>query len=116
MISSDAIDRPAPRIVSAIEDLARQFHPEAFIDEPGATPDPLDRKGKKDKEKDNNKDNVTPPNFVPSQQPSTSAAPGSAGLPRSVRDIPAGNPSTRQPSATQTAKVIFTNEESACAR
>ncbi len=40
--TSDAIDRPAPRIVSAIEDLARQFHPEAFIDKPGANPDPLD--------------------------------------------------------------------------
>jgi iron complex transport system substrate-binding protein len=27
---SDAVNRPAPRIVSAIEDLARQLHPEAF--------------------------------------------------------------------------------------
>ena len=62
---------------------------------------------KKDKEKDNNKDNVIPPNFVPPQQPSTNVAPGSAGLPRSVRDIPAGNPTSRQP---------FTNEESACVR
>jgi iron complex transport system substrate-binding protein len=114
--TSDAIDRPAPRIVSAIEDLARQFHPEAFIDEPGANPDPLDRKDKKDKEKDNNKDNVTPPNFVPPQHPSTSAAPGSAGLPRSVRDIPAGNPATRQPFATQATKAMFTNEEPTCAR
>ena len=105
--TSDAIDRPAPRIVSAIEDLARQFHPEAFIDQPGANPDPLDRKDKKEKEKDNNKDNVIPPNFVPPLQPSTNAAPGSAGLPRSVKDIPAGNPTSRQP---------FTNEESACVR
>jgi iron complex transport system substrate-binding protein len=29
---SDAINRPAPRIVSVIEDLARQLHPEAFRD------------------------------------------------------------------------------------
>jgi iron complex transport system substrate-binding protein len=28
---SDAVNRPAPRIVSAIEDLARQLHPEAFV-------------------------------------------------------------------------------------
>jgi iron complex transport system substrate-binding protein len=29
---SDAINRPAPRLVDAIEDLARQLHPEAFSD------------------------------------------------------------------------------------
>jgi hypothetical protein len=32
---SDAINRPAPRIISVIEDLARQLHPEAFSDDPG---------------------------------------------------------------------------------
>jgi iron complex transport system substrate-binding protein len=31
---SDAVNRPAPRIVSAIEDLARQLHPEAFSAHP----------------------------------------------------------------------------------
>ena len=31
---SDAVNRPAPRIVSAIEDLAHQLHPEAFVEEP----------------------------------------------------------------------------------
>lgn len=30
-IISDAVNRPAPRIVSAIEDLARQLHPEVFL-------------------------------------------------------------------------------------
>lgn len=30
----DAVNRPAPRIVSAIEDLARQLHPEAFVEKP----------------------------------------------------------------------------------
>jgi iron complex transport system substrate-binding protein len=35
--TSDAVDRPAPRIVSAIEDLARQFHPEAFRENPEAS-------------------------------------------------------------------------------
>ena len=32
--TSDAIDRPSPRLVSAIEDLARKFHPEAFPESP----------------------------------------------------------------------------------
>ncbi len=31
-VVSDAIDRPAPRLVDAIEQLARQLHPEAFSD------------------------------------------------------------------------------------
>ena len=34
-IVSDAVNRPAPRIVSAIEELARQLHPEAFEEKPG---------------------------------------------------------------------------------
>ncbi len=29
-VISDAVNRPAPRIVSAIEDLAAKLHPEAF--------------------------------------------------------------------------------------
>jgi iron complex transport system substrate-binding protein len=33
-VISDAVNRPAPRIVSAIEDLARQLHPAAFQDSP----------------------------------------------------------------------------------
>jgi len=40
-VVSDAIIRPAPRIVSVIEDLARQLHPEIFLEAPGtekATP------------------------------------------------------------------------------
>ncbi|HVN08282.1 MAG TPA: cobalamin-binding protein [Patescibacteria group bacterium] len=35
-IVSDALDRPAPRMLDAIEDLARQLHPEAFA--PAAAP------------------------------------------------------------------------------
>ena len=31
-VISDAVNRPAPRIVSAIEELARQLHPEAFAE------------------------------------------------------------------------------------
>ena len=37
--TSDAIERTSPRIVSAIADLARQFHPEAFKD---GTPQPIE--------------------------------------------------------------------------
>jgi iron complex transport system substrate-binding protein len=33
-VISDAVNRPAPRIVSAIEELARQLHPEAFVEKP----------------------------------------------------------------------------------
>ncbi len=33
-VISDAVNRPAPRIVSAIEELARQLHPEIFQDSP----------------------------------------------------------------------------------
>lgn len=33
-VISDAVIRPAPRIVSAIEDLARQLHPQAFLEMP----------------------------------------------------------------------------------
>jgi iron complex transport system substrate-binding protein len=31
-VISDAVNRPAPRIISAIEDLARQLHPDAFVE------------------------------------------------------------------------------------
>src|SRR5260370_1579501 len=33
-VISDAVNRPAPRIVSAIEDLAKQLHPDAFTETP----------------------------------------------------------------------------------
>jgi iron complex transport system substrate-binding protein len=35
-VISDAVNRPAPRIVSAIEDLAAKLHPEAFAEKPAA--------------------------------------------------------------------------------
>jgi iron complex transport system substrate-binding protein len=38
-IISDAVNRPAPRIASAIEDLARQLHPEAFTETPQSDKD-----------------------------------------------------------------------------
>jgi iron complex transport system substrate-binding protein len=36
---SDAVNRPAPRLISAIEDLARQLHPDAFSENEKARPD-----------------------------------------------------------------------------
>jgi len=38
-VISDAVNRPAPRIASAIEDLARQLHPEAFVETPQSEKD-----------------------------------------------------------------------------
>ena len=43
VIVGDAIIRPAPRIVTAIEDMARQIHPEAFVDKPNTEKDKLDK-------------------------------------------------------------------------
>jgi len=38
VVVSDAVNRPAPRIVSVIEDMARQMHPEAFQEQAPTTP------------------------------------------------------------------------------
>jgi iron complex transport system substrate-binding protein len=54
-VTSDAVNRPAPRIVSAIEDLALQLHPEAFREKP-------DDKQKQEKENPP----LRPSAFVPS--------------------------------------------------
>jgi len=35
-VVSDAVNRPAPRLLSAVADLARQLHPQAFSDLPAA--------------------------------------------------------------------------------
>jgi iron complex transport system substrate-binding protein len=69
--TSDAVDRPAPRIVSAIEDLARQFHPEAFANPPDAGPDRSEPEDKKE----NDQDGVTPPDRAPSDA-AVSVVPG----------------------------------------
>jgi iron complex transport system substrate-binding protein len=52
-VISDAVNRPAPRIVSAIEDLARQLHPDAFVEKPEKL-DEKNLKEKIEKEKDKN--------------------------------------------------------------
>jgi hypothetical protein len=35
-VISEAVNRPAPRIVTAIEELAQKLHPEAFVEKPAA--------------------------------------------------------------------------------
>jgi iron complex transport system substrate-binding protein len=42
-VISDAVNRPAPRIVSAIEDLARQLHPEAFVEKPADAKEKIEK-------------------------------------------------------------------------
>jgi len=42
-VISEAVNRPAPRIVSAIEDLARQLHPEAFAEKPGDAKEKIEK-------------------------------------------------------------------------
>jgi iron complex transport system substrate-binding protein len=56
-VISEAVNRPAPRIVSAIEDLARQLHPDAFVEKPES--------GKEKLQKEN-----PPPNLPPAAQSS----------------------------------------------
>jgi iron complex transport system substrate-binding protein len=42
-VISNAVNRPAPRIVSAIEDLARQLHPDAFAEKPDSDKKKIDK-------------------------------------------------------------------------
>src|SRR5258708_14619437 len=51
-VISDAVNRPAPRIVAAIEDLAKQLHPDAFVEKP-----------------ENNNEKIEKENHPPNQRP-----------------------------------------------
>ena len=42
-VISDAVNRPAPRIVSAIEDLAKQLHPDAFVEKSGSNKEKIEK-------------------------------------------------------------------------
>ena len=42
-VISDAVNRPAPRIVAAIEDLAQQLHPDAFLEKPEGAREKLEK-------------------------------------------------------------------------
>lgn len=70
-VISEAVNRPAPRIVSAIEDLARQLHPDAFVDKPGSNKEKL--------EKENPPPNLPPfahSSFTPDASQAQMAIPG----------------------------------------
>jgi iron complex transport system substrate-binding protein len=66
-VISDAVNRPAPRIVSAIADLARQLHPEAFVEKPEILNE-KSAKEKLEKEK-NDKDKNEKPAPAPIRPP-----------------------------------------------
>jgi hypothetical protein len=59
-VISEAVNRPAPRIVSAIEELARQLHPEAF---PETSPNPPSKERDKP-EKEKSAPEANPPGAV----------------------------------------------------
>jgi iron complex transport system substrate-binding protein len=42
-VISDAVNRPAPRIVTAIEELAKQLHPDAFVEKPENGKEKMDK-------------------------------------------------------------------------
>ena len=67
--TSEAVERPAPRIVSAIEDLARHFHPEAFLENPDTG------HGQDDQKAQPGKDKVDPPASAPPASPSGPSLP-----------------------------------------
>jgi iron complex transport system substrate-binding protein len=76
-VISDAVNRPAPRIVSAIEDLARQLHPDAFTEK-----------------LDSNNEKIEKENPPPNQKPTAH----STFSPRNLRArtaIPGGCPCAR---------------------
>ena len=58
--TSDAIERTSPRIVSAITELARQFHPEAFANS-GAGSTPTEETQPKNSDGSSEKPKATPP-------------------------------------------------------
>ena len=43
VVISDAVNRPAPRIIEAIEDLARQLHPDAFVERPEGNKEKMEK-------------------------------------------------------------------------
>src|SRR5260370_37779472 len=73
-VISDAVNRPAPRIVSAIEDLAKQLHPDAFVEKPESLNE-KNAKDKLDKEKDKNEKALPAPIPPPSPLSLLSSAP-----------------------------------------
>ena len=91
-VISDAVNRPAPRIVSAIEELARQLHPDAFVEKPQNLSE-KSAKEKMEKEKTGkDKDEKTPP--PPIQPPHLAFSLLSGGL-RGSDAVPGGRACAR---------------------
>ena len=91
-VISDAVNRPAPRIVSAIEELARQLHPELFAEKPENLNE-NSVKEKMEKEKTGkDKDEKTPP--PPIQPPHLAFSLLSGGL-RGSDAVPGGRACAR---------------------
>ena len=70
-VISEAVNRPVPRIVSAIEDLARQLHPDAFVESPESSKEKL--------QKENPAPNLPPPghsSFSPDASQAQMTIPG----------------------------------------
>ena len=57
---SDAVNRPAPRIVTAIEDLARQLHPDAFVEKPENRKQKLEKENPADNHQLSSQDSLSP--------------------------------------------------------
>jgi len=70
-VISEAVNRPAPRIVSAIEDLARQLHPDAFVEKPESDKEKLQKENPSP-----NRPPAPPPSFSPDAAQTQMAAPG----------------------------------------
>jgi len=91
-VISDAVNRPAPRIVSAIEELARQLHPDAFVEKSEKLSE-KSAKEKMEKEKtEKDKTEKTPP--PPIQQSHSAFSLLSSGL-RGSETVPGGRTCAR---------------------
>ena len=91
-VISDAVNRPAPRLVSAIEELARQLHPDAFVEKP----EKLNEKSAKEKmEKEKTQKDKTEKTLPPLiQQPHSVFSLLSSGL-RGSDAVPGGRACAR---------------------
>ncbi len=59
-VISDAVNRPAPRIVAAIEDLARQLHPDAFFEKPENSKEKIEKENPPPNQRPASHDSLSP--------------------------------------------------------
>ncbi len=60
---SDAVNRPAPRLVAAIEDLARQLHPDAFVEKPENSKEKIEKENPPPNQRPASHDSFSPDAF-----------------------------------------------------